>query len=129
MIDETRRSERGSAERLIRLVPIPVLGDSAYSYANNVRNGRVLNESLPFRTTPQYQCRTLALVPASPSIHLPLFSFLSTPSISLSLSGSLHVKKEMKLIRTENIRLCIVVFSRQHFTLEKVICDYNCMIK
>ncbi|EGI59068.1 hypothetical protein G5I_12779 [Acromyrmex echinatior] len=35
MIDETRRSERGSAERLIRLVPIPVLGDSAYSYANN----------------------------------------------------------------------------------------------
>jgi len=116
-----RRKRDGASEdqlRGVRLVPVPILGDTAYSYANNVRNGRIPNES-PHPGQPR-DIGTPGSRPAPPSIHLPLFTASSLfllslfLSPSLSIPGNFHAKKNMKLIRIESIS-CTIIFSRRHF--------------
>lgn len=58
--DETRRSERGSAERRASWFQFPFSATPRTRTVNHVRNGHVLNELPPSRTTPRYRRGTLA---------------------------------------------------------------------
>lgn len=118
-----RRNERGSAERRTSRSSSHSLGDSAYSYANNVRNGRVLNEP-PFPDNPAISARhPLLFLLRHRSIYL--FSASSTRySSSRSLSLFSHSRKFPREIENEinqdreyprYIRSCAIASSRRNF--------------